>query len=283
MTDATGDEAARLDRLAVLFSGAAGQAPHVDELGRRHFLVPDAFSLKAVDPLEPRLLRVHQTVQMASAASFVDYVKRFTLPTLSVIFADRAKKSVRAVFDWHDSGGILEMPQPSHAPGRKAHRALFSPPVSEEWTRWTSIHRKPVPQAEFCDFLEENCQDVVTPAAADLLDMVANFRDSRATKFERGVRLQDGTVRLTYHEESVSTAGRGHINVPSEIEIAVPVFLGEPRTAVRVLLRHRTADGALSFVPVIHRRELIEDALFCELLATIAAETGLTVWHGTAD
>lgn len=268
--------AERINEVAAKLTAAVGQRGWDLEKGGTALLVPDGFTLERLEPIEPRLARVQQLVRLADVASFVDYVNTFDNKATR-LFADGTHRTVTALFDYHEPGPEGEHTLADAVPGRLAHRAIYEAPFSDEWRRWRALHRQPVDQTTFLEFLEENAQDVVRPAAADVLEFVANFRSVRSSKMARSIRLHDGSVNLTFSDEAGTEAS---VASPSEMMIAVPIFEGGERVEVRVFLRHRSREGGLHFLPVIHRIEFLERELFDEAVARIETETDNVAWSG---
>lgn len=247
--------------------------------GGEFVVVPAGCSVEHLKPVDPPLTHVKARPVLADAASFCGYVERFRTPE-TVLFADRDRREVRAVFDYHAPPENVEAEDETRevkgepVPAYCDHVASFPAPLTEEWARWDAIHRKGVPQLEFMEFLEENAADIVEPEAAKVLEIVADFRAHKSLTFESQQRLRDGNVRLTFHEDT-NTNGREQIDLPPEIAVAIPVFMGAGRARLRVFLRFRIREGALFFVCVIHRRDLVLAELFDGLVGEIGAMTGI--------
>ncbi|ORE94117.1 hypothetical protein ATO13_08586 [Stappia sp. 22II-S9-Z10] len=269
---AGGKELDRVGALAVQLMAAAGQEPHVGPDGSQHLIVPDGWRLERLAPLAPNMAgHVSQIVSVDDPESFALYFDAFQRPETR-IFADAARGVLTAVIDYHadDEDRAAE-------PGRCAHRLVYTAPKSVEWTRWAELHRREVPQEALLEFLEENAQDIASPAAADVLELVRDFRSIRATKFQRALNLADGSVSLTYTDEE---QGEQKTRVPNALSIAVPVYEGGERTEAKVYLRTRPRESKLFFVLVIHRKEFVERQLFTETVGAIEAQIAHPVLWG---
>lgn len=260
-------------------------------------------------PLAPELHHIRQTVKLLDAASFVAYINNFknedtavfadqyrngqSLPPLIVGVIDYHAKprkveaalsadgklasasETTGIQDGHDSLCIQADPEPLYCD----HRVLFEFPFSEEWARWRAVDNKPLRQIEAAEFIEENFMDVVDPLNGVMLDIVTNLEAKKNVSFTSGVRLQTGANQLTYSEE-VESKGRGTLTIPSEFKIGIPVFYGGPRYEVRVLMRYRIIEGALTFTFKINRRRFVESIAFDEVVKEIGAKTDIVPYFG---
>ncbi len=203
------------------------------------------------------------------AESFAAYVNRFQIPE-TVVFCDADARSFTAIVDYH------AVPIPANGergtPMWCAHRAVFAPKLSIEWARWSGIDGKALPQREFARFIAENRIDIVAPDAATILEIAEALSVTRKTEFRSGVSLRDGTQRLTYAEtDEVSGARTGEMTVPETFRIRAPVFFRGEASEIDVFFRYRIAEGKLSFLVDMHRREHVEFAAFeCESAAVRA-------------
>lgn len=244
--------------------------------GGKAVLLPSG-DIRHLQPLDPPLTHVKQHVTAFDADSFCAYVNRFEIGEpagehqVTTIFADPNKFQLRCVIDYHED----------RKPGRCAHAIQFNVPFSEQWSRWRGIDGKPMGQAEFAEFIEENCQDCVEPPSAVFLDMVTNLQSKKKVAFESGVRLQDGSNQLVYAEE-IETKGRGTMLVPSEFSIGVPIFLNGEAYKVRALLRYRIAEGTIAFTVKLHRRTFLEQTAFKDICEKVTQETALNVLNAWA-
>lgn len=166
-------------------------------------------------------------------------------------------------------------------PTRDEHRIVFRPEPDPEWGAWASIHGKPIAQADFADFVEEHMTSVVTPEAADLLELIQDVRGHKNVSWQAGQRLQDGTQRLEWTEEQTARSGKGQTDVPSEITIRTPIFRGEDPVTFDAWLRYRIADGGkLTFTVKLKRpNDIVPEALDA-IAAKIGGGTGQPILAG---
>lgn len=227
----------------------------------------------AVIPIESRIedlekyLAAPAYVRVNVAARTTDaltaYVNRHKTDETS-IFADVETGSVAAIVDYHSAGN-----DPAHG----AHRAIYRAPFSEEWKVWTGADGKKMAQADFARFIEENRIDIVTPDGASVLEIARSLDAKRKVTFKSGVRLEDGTVDLSYSEETTASGGgiAGKVSIPTEFELGIPVFYGGPRYRMTAFFRYRIDDGRLNMWVDLHRPKHIRDAAFLEIIAAVKA------------
>jgi len=110
---------------------------------------------------------ITQMVNLQYVKSLVDYVVDFKRPG-TVIFADMKTNRIDAMIDYHTPD------QADHV----RHRAHTQLQHSEEWKVWNGFNQKYVSQLEFCRFLEENADDIITPQAGDLQDAIKDIRST---------------------------------------------------------------------------------------------------------
>ncbi len=196
-------------------------------------LVPKGWTTVPVPGWKPTSPPDHvdATVRMDDGESFARYVADFKTPN-SQVFGSRGADGnlvVVAVLDYHGVGTADVQ--------FCAHRVEFTPKLAVPWVRWTAVDRKPFGQAEFAQFLEDNLADIQHPAGADLLTIINALEIDGALTFQKAIRLQDGTVKFSFHNDQ--RAKSGDIAVPSEFNLALQVFEGEPHLRVQARLRYR--------------------------------------------
>lgn len=195
--------------------------------------------------------RIKEKVQLAEIKSFVDYYQRFGNDR-TIIKADLENKRFTAVFDYHEPGN----------PAWGDHTATLHCVHATEWLTWLSNDAKPFGQVAFAEFIEMNAVDIVSPSAAEMLQIALTLQAKKKVNFNSGVRLDNGQIQLGYHEEIAGSAGpKGDIKVPEKFELALRVFQGGEKYKVEAHLRYRINEGQLKFFYQIIRPErLVEDA-----------------------
>lgn len=238
--------------------------------GTAMWIVPEAWDAVKVPPIDPPLPdSARVAVKLTSAAAFVGYVNHFARPETTRLFADMEGRRLVGILDYHIG---------TDEPRRCAHLAVYPAPFSPEWQRWQAIDGRSLTQEEFLEFVEENAPDIAEPAAADILELAANFRQVRTEHFARSTRLRDGSISLTFRDED--GGGENAASLPPHLVLSVPILEGGERFRVKAWIRTRTANGALRFIVALHRRDLVEREVFGEAVDGIGRETGIEVWRG---
>lgn len=241
-------------------------------VGTPVMLVPEKWEAKASPGWEPAIPdRIKAVVRFDTTESFSRYVSEFKGGNRTLLFAQVTNDSgqVVAIFDYHGTGG---------EPAWCQHRAVFAPQLSEEWKRWVAVNRKPLKQAEFALFLEDNLDTVMTPSGADLLGIINTIEIDGKVEFRSAQRLASGAVRFLYNNET--KAKSGEMEVPSEFVLRMPVFDGEPAFEVRARLRYRLSGGEfVLWLEMINPHRVVRDALDA-VIGRISKGTGLSPLRG---
>ena len=197
--------------------------------------------------------------------SFVSYVRRFGNSQTLLVWNEAG---MEAIFDHGDAVKI----------GRQAWRARQPFTRSDQWGEWTKnlVSGRAVSQRAAVEFLEDNGEDIVSPAGTDMATILRSLRVSVNAKAETDLH-PDGTSSVSFSRETAVKAGPNSVEVelPSHISIAIPVLKGHTDAAGKpvvyrfdVLLRASVDEGghlALRFsIPGV---ELVLEAVFAERVA----------------
>lgn len=256
-------------------------AMHIGDLrktaeGGQYALVPAGAKVHEFDYerllANPRRKRASVTVQ--DAASFIFYFNTFG-DEHSVIFADAASQSFKGVLDYHCSGSEL--------PARwREHTVSYATPKAQEWQTWYGMNGKQMAQVAFATFLEDNLDDIRTPAGAQLLEIARTLEAKKNVNFGSSVRLDNGQAQFTYEEEIKGSASKGTLEIPEEFKLGIPVFYGGEAYAIRCRLRWRLQDGRLTlWYNMIRPDKVLEDA-FSSIYKEIAEGTKAKIVKGVA-
>jgi uncharacterized protein YfdQ (DUF2303 family) len=248
----------------MLNAGAAQAKPRVAK-DYDFAIAPEDYTLHDLEKYQDKPRRVCGTFNAEDLASFCRYVTRFKDDS-TTIAASVEHAVMTAVLDYHE--GIV-------APRFGEHKAVYAPPLSEEWKRWSGVDGKPMAQAAFAQFIEENAADIVEPAGAGVIDLARSLRATRKIDYQSEVDLADGTIGLRY-EETTETHGskRTEIAVPKFLMLGIPVFFGGTPYAVKAWFRYRVGDDKhLSFAIELHRNRFIYQDAFLDLVKAVEQGT----------
>lgn len=160
---------------------------------------------------------------------------------------------VVAVFD--DNAG--------EQPGWGQHRAELQLKTTPEWDYWLAQDGKLLGQEAFAEHIEGGLEEIVTPDAADVLEIAQSFHASHEATFRSQKRLVSGEVQFLYDEEIKATAGTaGQLTVPTTILLAIAPFIAEDRAKITARLRFRLSGGKLTLGYLLDRPDaVVRDAL----------------------
>lgn len=248
---------------------AAGMQPTTLPGGKPHVIVPSGYTVQDMEDSLPAPTRARGTATLTDAQSFVAYVDELKSPSTR-LYGQANPPKFTAVFNDHGDGA-----------GWQDHRAVYSCPLSVEWREWTAKSGSQMSQEQFAKFIEDNAPDIVTPPAADMIEIARTLEAKKKVNFASGVRLDNGATEFTYEEDIQGTAAKGRLQVPQTFTIGVAVMENGPRYAVTAKLRYRIGDkGALSLWFDLERpHKIVEDAAR-EVRDQIAEGTGLRIFNG---
>lgn len=221
------------------------------EVRRLLHLVPEGYTIHSepIDP-EPQPVRAKGNVRLITVEGLVDYVKQTS--------SKREAPADIPVTIWvHPTSGevvaILNDHSP-HAPGWRDLRATLQLAKTTEWNFWLNRDGQLMQQTDFADHIERGLKEIVSPPAADMLEMAQHFQAKVDVDFEKGQRLATGETRLTYKENVSATAGRGgQFEFPSEFVIRVAPFVGEEPVELKALTRFKINSGDLRICYILDR------------------------------
>lgn len=280
-------------------NGAAGGAP----TARAEVLVipkgREVVSVKKfLDEYRTAPERRKGTATLGDADSFIALANRFK-DDGTVVYQDPSRTAPRftVVFDYHRAG-----PHDDAAPRWGQHRAVYAPPLSEEWRAWQAAHGQWMTGQAFAEFLDLRLPDVVaapgelpeslrewaetvggrfgTPGA--LLAVSRNFSVNVETAVRQATTLDSGEVSIIYDEQHKDGAG-APVRVPNLFLVGVPVFVGGPRWTLPVRLRYRVAQAKVLWAVALHNAQAVFDQAVAEVAERVRAETDLPLYVGSPE
>ena len=198
----------------------------------------------------PRRIKVSATFE--NVTSFVEYVNRFKQDS-TTIFSTPKQAVFAAVLDYHKA---------PDAPAWGSHVAQLKLQTTEEWDAWRTKNRVQMDQADFAEFIEEHCREIIDPPAATMLEIALTFEAKKDVDFKSGMRLENGQVSFVYNEEVKGTTRAGTVEVPPKFRIFLSVFEGQAQQFIEARLRYRLRDAKLVlWYDLIRPDKLIESAV----------------------
>lgn len=203
---------------------------------------------------------------LKSEESFAAYVNRRGTPETTGVFFDPDAARFVAVFDdplYNDGVGW----------GQK--RATFTLETHRILEAWRPFIRGWASQSDWIEFLDTRADDFVSPSPAEMLSLVRNFRAAKTSEFHHVEYEENGDVDLGYATKTVPDAS---IKVPTDIEIAIPLWKNGEKVKLSGRFRYRVAGGGLSIrillkslddileVDALVVKDRVEKATKCDVL-----------------
>lgn len=209
----------------------------------------------------PMPYRSRGRTSVNDVASFVTLVSRVADPDNTVIFANENDNVITAIANYDEGWGD--------------HRLILNLTLSPEWLHWRKSNGALVTQVAFAEHIEDGLSAIVSPPAADLMELAQTFQAKRELQFESGQRLSSGDVKFRYHEETKAGAGqKGDLEVPEKFELRLPVYRGGDAFPITARLRYRISQNGLGLGYKLDRPEELLDAAFSEVTAKVREELG---------
>lgn len=246
----------------------------------RRIALPPGWSIKEIDDegLQPAPRRKVAAVRLEDTGSMIRYLQLHRSGGTTLwVSSDYplGKLEISAILN--DHGGT------EYGQDWRDHRAYYGPSFSEEWKQWKSNEKRPMGQAEFASFLEDNLADIVggdqLPSGADMLKMAIDFEAKQDLRFKSAIRLQSGGVDLAFvDQEDSGTLEK--MKLFDRFAIGIEVFLGDAAYRIEARLRYRVKDGKLSFWYQLIRADKVIEAAALAIVEKISTETQLAPFFG---
>lgn len=234
----------------IIAAARAGSDHHKIDLtaAERHvYVVPDDFALKIVDPNEdyrdtPR--RLKGSVRLDDLDSLTAYVGQYYEPDATTVWVDIDSRQVVAVLD----------DAPRGTPAWREHRAVLKLKHTAAWTRWIandagSNAGRLLDQTSFARHIERCENEIQSPDAAELLEIVSTFESSSKTTFKQSTRLKSGIINIESVRDETAKASSLNgqtVEIPDSFELLLSVFEGEAPVPMTARIRHKVTDGELA-------------------------------------
>lgn len=199
-------------------------------------VLPKGYTAQPVPGWIKRPERASGTILCETLDSFCRYVSEFN-EGYTRVFVSVQKGLVTAILDYHTTSALADVAEGNWC----QHRCNLVPIKSDAFQRWEAVNGKAMTQSEFALFLENNLQHVFEPSGADLLGIINAFEVDGVMQFSKVQRLQDGSVKMAFTNET--RAKSGEVSVPTKFAISVPMFLGDDAIPITARLRYRLGAG----------------------------------------
>lgn len=180
----------------------------------------------------------------------------------------------------------LDDDQPG-SPSWRTHGVRFAARFDPAWEAWSGAQASRFTQETLGEFLLDHDDEIVSPTAADLLELVTNFSMTTTLRFASSRNLQNGLRSLMFHEENGTPV---ELRIPEQIEVGVPVYAGGEAFKMAVRIKYRQSDGEVLFSLARVRPERIVaqaqadlTSQFCDGIDTVVVVEGYAPNYSGSD
>lgn len=150
---------------------------------------------------------------------------------------------------------------------------------TKEWQVWTGYNQKPMSQAEFALFLENNADMFKEPSGADLLELVQTLEGKSNATIKSAVRLPNGQLNVSISEEitlrGVTSNQDATMELPTILKVNLMPFHGTGIYDLVARLRYRVGDRKLTFWYETVNAHLVLRQVASDVLLQIEKATGI--------
>lgn len=162
------------------------------------------------------------------------------------------------------------------------HRAQLDLKLTPEWQVWAARDKGSFGQREFAQFIEDNSDDVATPAGAELLDLVRTLKATCNAQYNGTVEDKPGTFSASYVQATRAQAGvKGDLDLPTEFALSIAPYEGGNKILIVARLRFEINNEKLLLRYELVKIQKFLDRALADISAGIEKATGLTAWYGT--
>jgi uncharacterized protein YfdQ (DUF2303 family) len=224
--------------------------------------VPEGWDHELID-LAGRLDHPHRhsgTQEVITVSSFIEELRRRQLDDeASRIFADARDMKLVAVLNDDDG-----------EPGWRDYRVEYALTRSPEWQHWLSADGVDLTLEQLARHIEDGMAEIVSPSAADMLELAQTFHATNEATFKRGTRLSSGAQTFVYTEDIQAAGGAsGTMEIPTELELKLAPFYGSDAVSIQAWFRFSLKGPDLRVSYKIQRPETIELDAFRDLVALL--------------
>lgn len=180
---------------------------------------------------EDHIRPVHENVHFGDVESWVEYVKSYAGSPDHAPLLTWNKGLMRAVLDYHTAEG----------PGRASWIATYPFKLSRQWEKWKTLTHSGVSQADAIERLEDMANDIASPTAAEVMNILRHLRGTMNKSVEIEHR-PDGTTAVRAAADQTISARGGAAELPESIEIGIPLLEGLS-TTYKLIVRIRAGVG----------------------------------------
>jgi len=248
--------------------GGDGKPVQIDLTGERYVSKPNPD-------------RVNASVAVNDTDSLLSYWDKHSDED-SDVYADRQRHTISAVLDANRGADTHDG---ADRPRWQSHRAVLTLSVSEALAAWIANNGKILTQDQFAEFVEDWMPLIVSPPAADLVEMAQSFQATTSAQFKAGFKLQSGARVVSYTESVDASVKGGEVAVPTDLALRLPVWRGssdviDMTARIRFRVNHG-GPGKLGLGYKLDRPTEAIDAAFEAEVARVQEHIGRHVLRGS--
>jgi len=200
----------------ILAAGANGVQHQVIE-GVPVIVTTEGYDVTELDLEQYQIVpkRCRGIVCLETVKSFTDYIARNLTQGQTVVFADMDAARFTAIFNY---------PADGITPGWGDNRALLTLTPTASWKRWLEGNERRMDQLAFADFIEANAMDIVTPSAAEVMEMVSALKVNKKAAFHSVIDSKTGRQNIEYSEETKGETPKGNLEFTGQLELALQPY-----------------------------------------------------------
>jgi uncharacterized protein YfdQ (DUF2303 family) len=199
------------------------------------------------------------TTKVWDAPSFTGYFTKHSDPA-SDVFADPERLTITGVLDADTKDGARWA----------QHRVVLELRKTKAWQAWSTLDGQLMDQERFAEFLEDHLAELVSPPAAEMLEIAQSLQAASKVDFKSSVRLATGQRQLAYEETTTAKAGqKGQLTIPETFEIGLVPFEGSAPYRLTARFRYRINGGALQLAFRLDRPEDTLRAAFGDVVESV--------------
>lgn len=216
-------------------------------------------------------VRKSGTTVVRDVASFLAYFDKHRDQD-SEVYADAERLTITAVLD----------ADTADAPRWGRHRVTLSLRTTEAWNQWLARDNKLIGQEDFAEHIEDHLAELVSPPAAEMLEIAQSIQGTTKCEFQSGTRLQSGQRQLAFVETTTAKAGqKGTLEIPETFKIALTPFEGSTGYELTARFRYRIEGNGLRLGYKLDRPGDVRQHAFADILASVSEAVGTPVMNGT--
>lgn len=219
--------------------------------------------------------RSRGTPEVIDANSFVaELRRRGHLEQAAIVYSDERRGKLVGILN-DDAVGIS---------GWRDYRVEYALSPTPEWKHWREGSGKDFGLEDFARHIEDGLDEIVSPSAADMLELAQTFHAQTDATFKQANRLATGASTIVYEENVSATAGAaGQLEIPAELSLSIAPFYGSQEVPVTAWFRYRLRSGHLVVGYKLQKPQDIERDAFAAIVGKVRElDPALVIVNGPA-